>query len=124
MGDVKALPKWAQEEMAHLQREAAHERSRRLEMERTLGSTSEEAPTAIAVGFRRAGGERLWLPPSYQQVTIKNGDFEARVGNDHDYHFMGRNTLPAFQVMCESWHGIAVIPQAANVVNIVPGRIG
>jgi hypothetical protein len=108
MSDISRLPKWAQKEFANLQRELWEAREKRDEYKAALeGDGGSEF--IIDLGLRK---DEVPLPSSAKYLTWRCGDFELRLRND-DGHL---------EVMCTSWHGVAIRPSATNVVRIGPGR--
>ena len=101
------LPKWARDHIKSLER-------RTLQAERETARLEEALAGDGGSPFHVESVEKgLALPSGVRYLVYKDGDFELRLhGDGHD-----------LEVMCNSWHGVSVVPQASNVVHIRPGRV-
>lgn len=106
--DLTRLPKWAQAEFADLQRKLARSEEKCEEYRLAIAGYG-GSPFSVEHGMND-----IPLPSSAEYLTWRNGDFELRLHTDID-----RGQL---EIMCTSWHGVAVRPRASNVILIGPGR--
>jgi hypothetical protein len=99
------LPKWAQEELAQLQRNA--DRWERQAEEARLATSPDDTDTTVerrmqggAIGLKRGATVTFQLPA---------GEIQARVEGDH------------LLVMAD-WSGLVIQPRASNTANLFTGN--
>lgn len=113
---LKGQGKWVQGLVRGLHNEAAALRRRVAELEETLAG---DGRGSFGIERPHMGSDDLWLAKSVKGVVYQgggedvNGLFEVRVSEEDG---------GGLTVMCTSWHGVSVYPQASNVVVIKPGR--
>jgi hypothetical protein len=108
-GRVENLPKWAQKELEALQRQASELR-RDNDRLRAAFAGNGTSPFKIERGMRE---EALPLPDGTNRVSWEAPDGFELVLYTEDGDL---------KVMCSSWHGVALRPEASNVIRVGRGR--
>lgn len=107
-GNPDNLPKWVQKELEDLQRQAAELRRDNDRLRAAMAGNG-ESEFSIVSGLR---SEDLPLPDRVRRISWESEGFElVMYGEDGD-----------LKVMCTSWHGVALRPEASNVIRIGRGR--
>lgn len=108
-GDPARLPKWAQADIEHLQRQAAELRRENDRLRAAMAGKG-GSPFVISQGLRN---EDIPLPDHarYLRWSAEDG-FEVQL----------QTVDGELQIMTTSWHGIKITPSASNVVLIGRGR--
>jgi hypothetical protein len=110
------LPKWAQEQMNAQKREIRQLKERVRELEDTFSGDGKSMFYMTAMGSVK----RIGLPSSveHMKVEMPNGfeiDIQPASGGNG-----GIGTKDTIQIMVVSHHGLAIQPQASNVIHIGP----
>lgn len=108
-GDTARLPKWAQQDIEHLQRQAAELRRENDRLRAAMAGNGGSA-FKIAQGLR---AEDIGLPDN-----IKYLRWEAEDG----FELQLQSVNGELQIMTTSWHQLKITPTASNVVLIGRGR--
>lgn len=106
-GQLDKLPKWVQGKVGNLQRRNDELQRKVAELEAAI---SGDGKSAFSI---ESGMDSVPLPSSARYLSWEAEDgFIIRL---HD-------TDGELEVMCSSWHGVSIKPQASNVVRIGRGR--
>lgn len=110
-GNPDKLPKWAQEEMTNLQRQAAELRR---DNDRLRAALAGNGGSRFSTGHGH--GDGITLPSNTDRVAwagrSDGAGFDLQLV-DHGDHL---------EVRCSSWQGVSITPQASNVIHVKPGR--
>jgi len=112
------LPAWAKKEMDDLKRD--NEELKRA-MANFVAALQGNGESSFAIGSS-SSPDRLILPRDYRDVMSWTDRATSNEGRDAFTLDLVDNG-GHLEVRCSSWHGIALYPQASNVIHVKPGRL-